>query len=548
MIYNTNYSIDSPVRQVAAKVELYKDSTLAYSWTKNDRIIKITVERVGDETKFFGYGICQKVNVHLIDRDKEITDYTTQDRLNIQFSSSSVEHGDYGFQRTLPMFKITRCNRDETTNELSITAYDALYEASNHTFAELELQLPYTIGDIVKAIAKVLDLQETVSQYGDSTSWALYYEEAANFGGDESLRIVLDKIAEITQSVYFVKCGQDKDILHFQTLKNDTLEVKTLQKRDYISLVNRDNRRLGAITHTTELGDNISASGAQAGTTQYIRDNPLWNMRNDIDVCIQEAWNLVGGLTINQFDCVWRGNFYLELGDRIGLVGKDNKIFYSFLLNDVWEYDGGFRQKTQWAYTNTDTETASAPATIGDILKDTYAKVDKVNREIILVAQDLETIPQEMSSIKLTTDSITSTVASIEKEIGTQDERIDHVEEEIENLSTSMEQTAEQIKIEIKKEILEEGVATAVTTTTGFTFNEEGMRVSKSGSEMSTLITEDGMAIYRDNTEVLTADNTGVYAANLRATTYLIIGVNSRFEDYDDNRRTGCFWIGGATE
>lgn len=550
MIYNTNYSIDSPVRQVAAKVELYKDSTLAHTWTNNDRIIKITVERVGDETKFFGYGICQKANVHLIDRDKEITDYTTQDRLDIQFDSSSVEHGSYGFMHVLPRFKITRCNRDENTNELSITAYDALYEASNHTFSELELQLPYTIGDIVIAIAKVLGLQETVSQYGDSTSWDLYYEDAANFGGDESLRIVLDKIAEITQSVYFIKCGDtdSKDILHFQTLRNSNLEVKTLQKRDYITLVNRDNRRLGAITHTTELGDNITASGAQTGTTQFIRDNPLWNMRDDIDVCIQEAWNLVGGLTINQFDCVWRGNFYIELGDRIGLVGKDNQTFYTFLLNDVWEYDGGFRQKTQWVYTNTDTETASSPATLGDILKDTYAKVDKVNREIILVAQDLETIPQEMSSIKLTTDSITSTVASIEKEIGAQDERIDNVEEEIENLSTSMEQTAEQIKIEIKQEILEEGVATAVTTTTGFTFNEEGLRVDKSGNEMSTLISEDGMTIYRDDSEVLVADNTGVYAANLRATTYLIIGVNSRFEDYDNNTRTGCFWIGGATE
>lgn len=49
------------------------------------------------------------------------------------------------------------------------------------------------------------------------------------------------------------------------------------------------------------------------------------------------------------------------------------------------------------------------------------------------------------------------------------------------------------------------------------------------------------MSIYKGSEEVLTADNTGVDAKNLHATTYLIIGTNSRFEDYDS--RTGCFWI-----
>ena len=122
MIYNNNNTINSPVRQVKARVELFRNSSLVYTWTHEDRIKKITVERVGDETKFFGYGICQKANVHLIDKDKEITDYTTQDLLDIRFTT-----GNYEYVEMLPMFRITRCNRDENTNELSITAYDALY-------------------------------------------------------------------------------------------------------------------------------------------------------------------------------------------------------------------------------------------------------------------------------------------------------------------------------------------------------------------------------------------------------------------------------------
>ena len=101
--------------------------------------------------------------------------------------------------------------------------------------------------------------------------------------------------------------------------------------------------------------------------------------------------------------------------------------------------------------------------------------------------------------------------------------------------------TAEDVKLEIKSE-LSNGV-TKVETTTGFTFNDEGLTVSKSGSEMTTQITEDGMTVFRDNTAVLIANNVGVDAVNLHATTYLIIGNNSRFEDYGEDR-TGCFWIG----
>jgi hypothetical protein len=61
---------------------------------------------------------------------------------------------------------------------------------------------------------------------------------------------------------------------------------------------------------------------------------------------------------------------------------------------------------------------------------------------------------------------------------------------------------------------------------------------------MATTITEDGMVVYRDETAVLTANNEGVDAVNLHASTYLIVGGKSRFETYGDNR-TGCFWIGG---
>lgn len=107
-------------------------------------------------------------------------------------------------------------------------------------------------------------------------------------------------------------------------------------------------------------------------------------------------------------------------------------------------------------------------------------------------------------------------------------------------MSTQIQQTKDSIDITINERL---NNVDSVTTSTGYKFGKDGLIVSRTDSEMQTVINEDGMKVYREDNEVLTADNTGVKAENLHATTYLIIGTNSRFEDYDGNR-TGCFWIG----
>ena len=83
-----------------------------------------------------------------------------------------------------------------------------------------------------------------------------------------------------------------------------------------------------------------------------------------------------------------------------------------------------------------------------------------------------------------------------------------------------------------------------VVTATGYIFDETGMTVERSGREIKTRITEDGMQVFKNETEVLTASSKGVDAVDLHASTYLAVGGRSRFENYGANR-TGCFWIGG---
>lgn len=515
-------AINASTRFIKAKAELYNDSALVATYTQNDAIKSITIERVGEDSKFFGIGITQKINIKLIDVNREInltTDNYFKIQLGIQLSDDSIEYISF------PKFYITEVNRDENTNELSITAYDVLNEAKTAILNDLGLTKPYTIKNVIEAVGVKFGANSVVIPE-DIPTFNLEYTDGANFEGTETLQEVLKAAAEVTQTIYFINSN---DNLVFKRLDRDGEAVKTISKANYITLDSSTNRRLQTICSATELGDNVSASITEIGSTQYVRDNPFWELREDIADLLEDAKNAICGITINQFNCNWRGDLALEPGDKIALVTKDNNTVISYLLNDVITYNGGLSQSSEWQYTD-DEESESNPNNLGDAIKQTFAKVDKANKQINLVVSEMDASSSDISNLQMTIDTIN---ASVQNELNDLTNKV------------NAKMTAEDVKIEIQSE-LANGVD-KVTTNTGFTLNDEGLTISKDGREMTTNINEDGMTIKRDNEERLVADNEGVRAYNLHAKTYLIVGESSRFEDYekDGETRTGCFWIGG---
>lgn len=519
--------LNSPVRTIKARVELYEGSTLFDTFTYQDRLISFTVDRIGDSNKFFGYGVCQKINVKLIDTNRELN-ITTANRLVIAFGVGN----DYMY--TMPQFYVTEVHRDENTNQLSVTAYDAIYAAAAHTTEEVELS-SFTIGEYAAACAALIGVSATGI---DAAAFNTEYEAGANLDGTETIRAALDAIAEVTQTIYYINSN---NVLAFKRLDIAGDAVLTIDKSKYITLQSSTNRRLNAVCHATELGDNVIASLDISGTTQYIRNNPFWEMREDIGELVDNALAAVGGLTINQFDCSWRGNFLLEIGDKISLVTKDNDIVHSYFVDDVLTYNGTLSQKTKWSYTGSDAASANNPTSLGETLKQTFARVDKANKQIEMVVSESKANSENISSILLDTKSINATIQQMES---SNSNSFESVNEDIAALNNrvSATMTAEEVSIAIHKEMA--NGANKVVTATGYTFDESGLSVSKTDSEMKTTISEDGMKVFKNDSAVLTANNVGVEAVNLHAKTYLIIGTNSRFEDYGNNR-TGCFWIGG---
>ncbi len=111
---------------------------------------------------------------------------------------------------------------------------------------------------------------------------------------------------------------------------------------------------------------------------------------------------------------------------------------------------------------------------------------------------------------------------------------------------TQIEQNANSINVRVTT--LENTEIDHVTTSTNYTFDANGLSIQRSGMQMKNLLTDTGMFVTRNNDPVLSADSNGVDAINLTARQYLIIGSNSRFENYTngtDSKRTACFYIGG---
>ena len=541
MINNLNAlsQLNSDVRHITARAYVYEGTSTKHTFKATDNLQSFTVERVG-QGKFFGYGVCQKMNLKVRDISRQFS-VTTANQINLIWDV--LVDGKNTSLFAYPRFRVSEVHRDENTNALSITAYDALYDATKHNVSELTLADSYTIKEFITSCVSLLGLKGySIRGVGENeTCFDTSYAAGANFEGTETIREALDAVAEVTQTIYFIT---SENKICFRRLSLDGDASFTIDKEKYFTLSNKTNKRLGTIVSATELGDNLSVSTTESGSTQFIRDNPFWDNREDRATLLDNALAAVGGLTLNQFECDWRGNYLLEIGDKIALITKDGSQAISYVLDDTIEYNGGISEKTKWSYEDNENENDinSAPTNLGDSIKQTYAKVDKVNKEVEIVASQADENTDAISALRINVNSINATVQNQQQQIN---ESVDSLNSDIDSLTTEIASArleSQQAILEFKQEIEQDGID-KVTTSTGFTFNEEGMTVEKSGREMKTTITEDGMTVYRSGESVLQANNEGVKAKNLHANTYLIIGNNSRFEDYKYDR-TGCFWIG----
>lgn len=383
-----NYT--AAVRKLTTKVQRYSISGgTSYGWLDTP-VISWEVQRVAEDTKFFGQVVVHRLNLKM---RPAATDYSTDDRWRIRIydaNNSSNYTTPFGY------FYTTEVHTDENTGIKSITAYDRIKRYEEYTIADLNLTPPYTIQEFANAISQKTSSTNAVFTNIDSALLALSYSEGANLDGSESLFDCLRWIAEVLNAICYVNGSNE---LVFRRLDKDTANAYTqITREDYITCKSGDSKRLGKIIYATELGDNVEAHTTAAGSTQVVQNNAFLDNRTDRATLVQNAITNIGGLTIGTFEMSWRGNPALTIGDRLQIALKDGTNLTTYLLDETITFDGSLSSKMRFYWDqNKETDEFANPSTIGDVINQTYARVDKVNKEINLVINDVQELSETVS-------------------------------------------------------------------------------------------------------------------------------------------------------
>ena len=291
----------------------------------------------------------------------------------------------------------------------------------------------------------------------------------------------------------------------------------------------------------SDLITGYESSGAITGTeTQYKMRNSLVNLNGSKEI-VYQCWNpnrVVNNNNTNRVAFFDSSNTYLSSSSIDKLNGDTYQVqIISIPTNAVYARLGAICGASSY-----DTS-IKIKFELGNKPTDYNLAPEDMESEISAIRSETKTLNETVTSLQLGADSISASVKSLEE---TMTRTTDGLTNDISIIQeqVNLAMTSEDVKIEIQNQLI--NGTNKVSTTTGYTFDEDGLNISKSDSEMKTQITEDGMKIYKNDDIMLTANNQGVDAKNLHATTYLIIGGNSRMEDFIENgsKRTAVFWIG----
>lgn len=521
----------SPARKVTGKVELLRGSTILKTYLPTDKLVSVKLEKTPVMGSFFGYTLSQKATIEILDRDNDFT-LTNVSAIRVSFGNEEA-------LVTSPRLFIDDVKRDEVKKIVTITAFDMINDLVNKNISGLQFtNFPVSIKGFTEELSRFTGcdaIWDVNWEVGNELYNLLYTEDNfPNFSSNDNIRSLLGYIAEATGTICYMDA---ENHFCFKQLNNydEDDSLTTIEKADYFNLTIGEPITLKEVASYSDLGDNVSAKDGN-GAIQILRNNPFIVNRNDIGEILERLLGAVKGLKFYPYELRWRGLPALDIGDYVRLETQ-NGMVNIYYLGETLTYNGGLSSLSEWKDEEQQRE-ASNSSTLGAVLSETFARVDKANRKIEMVASEAEINNSRISSLEITTESITGTVERLERAKGDTDDLIVEINKRLETTITS-----EELRIAISEEI--NSGTTKVETETGYKFDKDGLTISKSDSDIQTTITENGMKVEKRGNEVLIADSKGVKAIDLHAETYLIIGKNSRLEDYNNGTRTGCFWIGG---
>lgn len=472
--------------------------------------IEIKRAYIEDASAIVGYAIAGKAIAGI----SEVGD--TSIIRNPKFGVKAADDADYSYIE-YGTYIVKEKKYDEEQDTIQLECYDLMLLS----MVPYDLHIEYT----EETDVTVKDLLDAIC---DRLGWANRYDttfknsgaviDGEKYNEEYTFRDVLDEIAQVAGGIIaFV--GDELDVIYPMASGEtiDSTNLKTLKMGEAYGPVN------SVVLSRSPQEDNIymqdEDSIAQNGITEIrIENNQIMDThREDFIDGICEA---LFGLSFELYELESFGIGYLNLGDFFALKTPDGISHTVLMLCDDLKIDQGLTE-TSYLEAPEVTETDYKAASESDrVLNKTILRVDKQ--------------AQDITALVTNTENIGSAVDGLDKRV-------------TQMATVMMDSDSVDIKISTSISSAIEGID-SITTSTGYTFDEEGLKISKEGESMENLLDNTGMYVTRDGEEILGANHEGVTALNLTSRQFLIVGDNSRFEDYNngtDSRRTACFYIGG---
>ena len=424
---------------------------------------------------------------------------------SVKFGVKAPYETEYNYKQ-FGTYIIKESKYDDDTATLNLECYDLMLQSMIPYDISLDYSTDVTVKDLLDAICARLNWKIGYSTF---TNCDVVIEEE-KFDNSYTFRDVLDQIAQVAAGVIAFK--DDALCVLYPTSTGEIIDgsnLRTLTIGEKYGPVN------SVVLARTPQEDNIyrrdDVSVASNGITEVkIANNQIMDShREDF---IEAILSRVNGLQFWLYDLQSFGSGYLDLCDVFTLETLDGTRYETIMLSSELQISQSLGENSSLeAPEATETDYKAASQT-DRVINQTILKVDKQ--------------AQEITALISKTENMQGTVDGLETKVTKMAEVV---------------MDSDSVDIKISKAI---GDINKITTTTGYTFDEEGLKIGKSSEEMENKLDNTGMYVNRGADNILTANNEGVDAINLRSRQFLIIGQNSRFEDYGSNR-TACFYIGG---
>lgn len=287
--------------------------------------------------------------------------------------------------------------------------------------------------------------------------------------------------------------------------------------------------------------------------------NNLWINQENMYIVdedqVQKIYNKIKGLTANTFEGKTIIDPAIDIGDKIVIDGKN--VIYQGEMSLEGKFIAQISSKIQIKQKEETTVKKESQKVVN---RRVQSRINQAEGKIEQLAEETSENSKKITKHEQDINGITNTVSTNTTDINNNYQEIINKlgdkaqKDDVISLENKVEtiQNDTEYAIKVSEDIQANGVS-KVKTETGYTFDNDGLKIKKTNAKTKSKFNEAGLEI---NDATGSSEESLLYAGydekigetivkskNMVVGKYLTVGTYSRTEDYEEG--TGVFWIGG---